>query len=161
MATATVVQDNDSGHQLLVRGDFVKLELEDDRVLTCPDDWGLVHDPIGVVFDPCAVVICPYTVSRHSVDYENPTLGRVSHAYFGSGVQAREGTVEIPPGPWHRVGRIKQIFYQRYGDLEGRYYHPFSESAPGVELYEHASGGGYLLQLPDGCIVDSHGFVWP
>ena len=158
---AAVVFDGDSGSQLMVRGDLVKLELDGAPMVSCPPYWGLVHDPLGVVFDPCAVLVCPYTIDAPSIAYNNPTLGRIAHAYFGNGVQVRAGTVEIPSGSWHRLGRIKQIFYARYGDLEGKYFHPFSESAPDVELFEQSDGTGYLLRLPDGCVVDSHGFVWP
>jgi hypothetical protein len=155
-----VAIDKKSGAQILVRGDLVKLEFEDGRMLEIPDDWGILHDPLGKVLDPCDLRLAPYVRGRASVVPETDRMRSVCDSYFGRDTQVREGTVEIPNGPWKDVGRIAHVYYARYGNLKGLYRHPFKTQAPQVLLQQNARGQ-YRLTFPSGCIIDSHGFVWP
>jgi hypothetical protein len=87
-------------------------------------------------------------------------LRRICEAYFGHGAQVLEGTVEIPGGPWNDLGRITHIYYARYGKEDGLFHHPIKRDAPPALLQQNRRGC-YRLSLPGGCLVDSHGFVWP
>jgi len=143
---------------LLVRGDIVKLELDSGPLLDIPEDWGIIHDPTGEYTNPCDVYITKYTVSAPRVIPLEPVVASIVKAYFGGLENLKEGSVDLPKGPWQRVGRVVQIYYARYGIQKGLYYHPFKAD---VDLYKQVGGGAYLLRLPDGCVIDSHGFVWP
>lgn len=143
---------------LLVRGDVVKLELDTGRVIEVPETWGIIHDPTGEYANRCDVYIAEYRIGTPNRTPLAPQLSSIARAYFGDLENLRDGTVDLPTGPWHRVGRVVRIYYARYGNQKGLYFHPFKMA---VDLHEQQGGGAYLLQLPDGCVIDSHGFVWP
>jgi hypothetical protein len=152
-----------SGAQLLVKGDHVGLEMDGAGQISLPPDWGMVHDPLGAFCDPYDVFLLPYAIHTHSVRIRNARLVHLAAAYFGHGTPLENGSVVIPQGPWQPVGRVRQIFYRRYGNLAARYYHPFRQNAPPVMLDRCVEGqtARYVLRLPPGSILDSHGFVWP
>lgn len=155
-----VAIDKDTGAQILIRGDLVKLEFPNGKVEDVPDAWGIQHDPLGAVLDPCDLRIGPYTCNGRQATLRDHRMRSVCVSYFGHGSQVREGIVEIPKGPWKDVGRIAHVYYARYGTLKGLYRHPFKMQAPEVLLQQNARGE-YRLSFPTGCIIDSHGFVWP
>jgi hypothetical protein len=158
-----IVARDERGHQFLVRGDLVKFDLSGGGHVDIPDSWGLIHDPLGAVMDPCDIRIGPYESTGQQAAIEDPILARVALAYFGHGMNIYDGTVKIPEGDWERVARIEVIYYARYGrgNYNGLFRHPIKMQAPAVDLYKLRQGDGFRLQFPQGCIIDSHGFVWP
>lgn len=143
---------------LLVKGDAVKLDLEDGREIKIPKGWGFIHDPTGRYCNRCDIYIAQYRISNPAVTPIEPEIAPIARSYFGDLKDLNEGLVELPTGPWHRIGRVVQICYDRYGERQHPYYHPFKSP---VDLLRQADDGAYLLTLPDRCVVDSHGFVWP
>jgi hypothetical protein len=143
---------------LLVKGGLVKLDLFGGDSITLPKYFGFVHDPTGEHCSRCDIYIAEYHISNPTVTHVSPKVASIARAYFGDLENLTEGTVELPTGPWHRVGQVVQIWYDRYGDRKGPYFHPFKTP---VDLHRQAHGEAYLLSLPDRCVVDSHGFVWP
>jgi hypothetical protein len=155
---SAIVVDRRSGAPLLVRGNLVKMDLEDGRQLDVPNDWGMLHDPSGNLFPSCEFRIQKYTITSQHEPPIDTTLQQIASAYFGENTNIAGGKVEILGGPWQRVGRVGRIYYARPGSLRGLYQHPFEE---GAEIYERKGGRALRLSLPSGCIVDAHGFVWP
>lgn len=143
---------------LLVKGDAVKLELEKGPPVELPEQWGFIHDPTGLYCNRCDIYIAEYRISNPAATQVSPKLASIARAYFGDLKNLRQGTVELPIGPWQPVGRVVKIYYNRYGERSGPYYHPFKTP---VDVHRQADGRAYLLSLPDRCVVDSHGFVWP
>lgn len=159
-----IVARDAEGHQLLVRGDLVKFDLEGSpNQVEVPDDWGLIHDPVGAVLDPCDVRIGPYQSSGKIAQIQDPVMQRICEAYFGHGMTIYDGTVKIPEGQWQEVGRVSVVYYARYGKgiFSGLFRHPIKMAAPPVILYQLSRSKGFKIGFPSGCIIDSHGFVWP
>ena len=148
---------NDSS-PLLVKGDVVNLELEGGKKIVLPKHYGFVHDPKGQYLNRCDIYVSRYRRSNPYVTPMEPKMASIARAYFGNLENLNEGVVELPTGPWQLLGRVVQILYDRYGDRHGPFFHPFKQP---VDLYRQADGEAYMLQLPDFCVIDSHGFVWP
>jgi len=146
---------------LLVRGDLVKLELDDGRVIDVPDSWGLVHDLSGKILHRCDLFIAPYqTVNNKSASIPYK-IKKAAKSYFGVGEgDLVTGSVAIPTGPWHHIGSVSIIYYQRWGSKRksGLFHHDFDFP---VELYQQIDKNAYRLALPDACIINERGFVWP
>jgi hypothetical protein len=162
-AQRMIVARDEAGNQFLVRGDLVKFDLEGGGHQDVPNSWGLIHDPKGAVLNPCDIRIGPYTSTGREARIDDPILSRICRAYFGHGMKIYDGKLEIPEGQWDLVGRIEVVYYARYGrgNYDGLFRHPIKMQAPAVDLYKLRRGQGYRLQFPQGCIIDSHGFVWP
>lgn len=144
---------------LLVKGTGVVLDFDDGAFLEYPDSWGLVHDPEGSCFPRCQIYVCPYSLLSPLGDGLDPKRGRIASAYWGRKASLYEGLVEIPPGPWQRLSAlVTTIYYDRQGNLAYRYKHDFKHPVP---IYECQTTGSGKLALPDDCVVDAHGFVWP
>lgn len=149
---------------LLVRGDVVSVELSDGRTVEFPESWGLVHDPSGACSDSCEVYVCPYTVSGPLSRRIDTEIHKTAVSYWGEGYQLLSGRVVLPTGPWQRVGVIVRVYYDRYGELKSKYQHPFKDKSAILYKQSRNMNGrqrAYRISLPDGCVVDSHGFVWP
>jgi hypothetical protein len=158
--------------EIFVRGDIVSVVLTNDVEVSLPEDWGLIHDPSGKCTDQCEVFIAPYSHGRRLRNSEVQKVGRDARAYYGNGAELHEATVELPIGPWERVGDIACINYDRYGELEGPYYHdtdvPKKRSERAIlfrqRQYRTLLGQrvkAFRISLPDGCKITEHGFVWP
>lgn len=155
---------------LIVRGDIVSLEMEDGRTVDFPEDWGLVHDVSGHCAHKCEIFVCPYSkggVLRHQID---TNVHEAASSYWGKDYEVRSGKVVIPSGPWDKVGRIVRVYYDRYGELASPYQHPFEEVKGAAILFKQRQAREcvngrrhkvYRISLPDGCVVNAHGFVWP
>jgi hypothetical protein len=158
-----IVATDSGGNQFLVRGDLVKFDLVGGARQDIPDSWGLIHDPLGAVISPCDIRIGPYKGNGHKAVIEDPVLARIAQAYFGHGMDVHGGSVEVPDGTWEPVGRVEVVYYARYGrgNFDGLFRHPIKMQAPAVNLLKLRGGGGFKLAFPQGCIIDSHGFVWP
>lgn len=155
---------------LLVRGDVVSCELSDGRTVEFPESWGLVHDPVGECVDTCEIFVCPYSLSSRSRVEVPQDVHRVATDYWGDGYKLKNGFVELPHGPWERVGRIVRVYYDRYGELASKYQHPFKQEVKDsavlykqrrAQRYGSKSHKAYRISLPDSCVINAHGFVWP
>jgi len=155
---------------LLVRGDIVSVELDDGRTVEFPESWGLVHDPGGNCSDECEIFVCPYAVRGPLGKQIDSEIHNTAVSYWGEDYTLRSGSVVIPSGPWQRVGRIVRVYYDRYGELASKYQHPFETGDDSAVLYRQKRAGRcadnrshrtYRISLPDGCVVNAHGFVWP
>jgi len=155
---------------LLVRGDIVSCEMSDGSTVEFPESWGLVHDPVGSCVDECEIFVCPYSVTgalRHDLPSE---VHDAAVSYWGDGYRLKSGMVELPNGPWDRVGRIVRVYYDRYGELASKYQHPFKQDVKDAAIlykqrrpqrYGRSGHKAYRISLPDGCVINAHGFVWP
>lgn len=159
---------------LLVRGDqisFVSTEqvravgrhkldpvaMPSDVVL--PDDYVLVHDPVGTLLNKCDLYVVRWrNATRNRAPTVRPELLRSARAYFGSGSRITRGTVDIPKGPWHRVAKVQFIRYRREGDDSNPYEHEYDVP---VSLLDSTRPLAWRLPLPEGCIVSARGFVRP
>src|SRR5262245_41136563 len=124
---------------LLVRGDrvsFVSLEQarkvgEDARVVRdgivswkrpmpsdakLPPDYVMVNDAAGRLLSKCDIYVVKWRNAgrRETSEIHRSDLS-AARDYFGSGAQIRSGFIEVPRGPWRRVGRVRLIRYMRYG----------------------------------------------
>jgi len=158
--------------EIFIRGDIVSIELTTGTTVELPEDWGLIHDPSGECTDMCEVFIAPYSHGRRLRNSEVSKVGKDARAYYGDTAELHDATVEIPVGPWDRVGDIRCINYDRYGELKGPYYHdtdvPKKRSDRAILFkqrgYRQLLGQrvkAYRISLPDGCKITEHGFVWP
>lgn len=157
---------------IFVRGDIVSLDLTNGVNVEFPKDWGLIHDPKGECVDFCEVFIAPFGLGKRLSKSEVQRVGSDARLYYGSDTVLHDARVEIPEGPWDRVGDIACIYYDRYGDLEAPYYHKtdvprrrserailFKQRSPKALLGHRVRA--YRISLPDGCKITAHGFVWP
>jgi hypothetical protein len=148
---------------LLIRGNVVSCDLADGRTVDFPESWGLVHDITGQCLDKCEIFICPYT-ARNPIRHRLPSeVHEAAVEYFGEGEMLLEGTVELPTGPWERVGVITRVYYSRYGELSSPYQHPFKKGAV-LHKQKRAHAGrqkAYRISLPSDCVITAHGFVDP
>lgn len=159
---------------MLVRGDRVSFvsverekqtgahELDEKRMpsdIVIPAGYVLVGDTTGAVFDRCNF----YVVKWHDGGQRVGTAKgneALQHAqeYFGDGATLRSGAVDIPKGPWQRVAKVKYIRYRRVGEHAGSYEHTYEIP---VDLQYCKSPLAWRIPLPQGCVVDERGFVWP
>lgn len=159
------------GH-FLVRGDhvsFVSVEqvrrvgehkLDPHRMpsdIRLPRGYVVVNDPTGRLLSKCDVYVLPWrrkrSFSRQQVHARDLAAAR---EYFGTD-DLRNGEIVIPEKKWTRVARVAFIRYRRYGFTK-----PFEHRYdPPVDLFQHARPLGWRLPLPEGCLIDSRGFVRP
>lgn len=143
---------------LVLKGDLVRVQLGDGGLVELPDEWGLLHDTEGRLVDKCTFLVVPYT--RDMLARTTLTRDELSAArnYFGKDAELARATVEIPSALWQRLGDAVVLYYARKGRRKGRYRHRFKVPCP---FFAHQHGLAYMLELPDGCVVDARGFVWP
>lgn len=166
------------GH-LLVRGDrieFVSTEqvravgrhpLNADAMpsdIVLPPSYVLVQDTTGLLLDRCNFFIVRWRGRRRKLSSDvQPEELQAATEYFGHD-RIQEGDVDIPTGDWSSMRdnegkRLKIAFirYRRHG-YDKPFEHPYE---PAVHLYENTRVDAWRLVLPDGCHVDSRGFVRP
>ncbi len=120
--------------------------------------------PTGFVVVPGLLDRCDFYIVRlHRGGAKNAPADVIEDAksYFidqyDRPMQLEYGEVEIPEGPWRKLARVRLIRYKRRGFAK-----PFEHLYdPPVEVQYSERVLGYRLPLPDGCIVDDHGFRWP
>lgn len=173
---ARACDDNTCTH-LLVRGDRIEfISVEQARAVGCgplvcppklnesampsdirlPRDFVLVHDESGEVFPRCELWILRWRNSNgHASEVQGPAEA-TARAYFGRN-NWRVGAVEIPQGPWEPLTKIRLVRYRRPGYDNG-FEHLFQQD---VMLYYSPRPLAWKLSLPNGCVVNSHGFVRP
>jgi hypothetical protein len=134
----------------------------DSKILKLPPTHGIIHDPEGTSLPRCLVFFGPYKTTQTRV-----SLDRTARKYFGSSYPAVAASVDIDVhGNWVPLsGPVVQIWYLRRGHVgvkgphQGRFFHPFKSVSPPLTLSR--CGRYYCLELPDGCIVNDRGFVFP
>lgn len=162
-----------TGH-LLVRGDrlsFVSVEqvkkvgrhkldaeqMPSDVVL--PQDYVLVHDTAGSLLSPCELFVVRWHKGDTKLALPNESqVVTDARKYFGGSLPLQIGEVDTPDGPWHRVAKVAFIRYFRAGNSSGMYEHEYDTP---VLLHYTTKPLAWKLALPNGCIVDSRGFVRP
>lgn len=160
--------------ELLVRGDrisFVSVEqvqrvgkhkrdpvaMPSDVVL--PPSYVVVHDPTAALLNQCDMHFVKWRNERRKrAPSVRPELIQIARAYFGSRSTIVRGTVDIPKGPWHRECEVQFIRYRREGDDNRDYEHEYDVP---VRLMYSTRPLAWRLPLPEGCIVNAHGFVRP
>jgi hypothetical protein len=141
---------------IVIKGSHVRFELADGSIVHPPASFGMIHDPDGETLSKCDVYVGPYKKGRKEVP-----LTRHARSYFGRSYVTRSANVDVPGGPWNPVGDVVQIFYRRPATTQtakhrGNYFHKMKKP---VGLSKCRSF--YRLELPDGCIVNERGFVFP
>ena len=141
---------------ILIKGNAVILETVDGEEIPLPKHYGIIHDPEGDDLPRCEVFFGPYRLLAGRP--EGTTRSAVK--YFGRHYQPRLMMVNIPENGWRFEALIVQILYKRGlrgAHHAGGFHHPF-QKAP---LTLSRSGRYRRLSLPNGCIVDDRGFVFP
>lgn len=124
-----------------------------------PNSYVVVHDPTETLLNKCDMYFVRWrNVSRNRVLTVHPELMKIARAYFGSGSEISRGTVDIPKGPWHRECEVQFIRYRREGDDSNHYEHEYDVP---VRLMYTTRPLAWRLPLPEGCVVNAHGFVRP
>lgn len=124
-----------------------------------PPSYVLVHDTVGALLDKCDLYVVRWR--RGGSKRMEKNILDDARDYFVDGnekpLPLSYGSVEIPEGPWRKVAQTTLIRYRRPG-----FSKPF-EHAYGlpVDVYDCARPYALRLPLPQGCVVDSHGFRWP
>lgn len=127
--------------------------------VTLPASYVVVHDPTGKLLNKCDMYFVRWkNETRKRAPTVRPELIRIARAYFGRGSTITRGTVDIPKGPWHRECEVQFIRYRREGDDNRPYEHEYDVP---VKLLYSARPLAWRLPLPEGCVVNSHGFVRP
>jgi hypothetical protein len=157
---------------LLVRGDqieFVSTEqvravgrhpLDPDAMpsdIVLPKGFVLVHDTTGRLLDRCHFYVVKWSrTGTKGVSNLSKNELEAAKAYY-NGARLTGGSVDIPEGPWHRDAKVAFIRYRRHGHPK-KFEHPYE---PAVFLYGTDKPTAWKIVLPQGCVVDARGFVWP
>jgi hypothetical protein len=144
--------------------DSIAKSLGEAAPIVCPKEFVVVHDVSGKQRRSCDFYICRQTslpsgnsAGRHAAQEAVVAAKK----WFGADEPTRGRGVELPDPPWQRGPQIDEIWYRRHAveGLSGRYEHPYKPSVP---LYVSSQArDGWRIALPDGCIVDHRGFVYP
>lgn len=123
-----------------------------------PAGYVVVHDASGRLLSKCDIYILKWRRSGTKRPQEiHPRDEQVARDYFGSNARIGSGSIEIPAAKWTRVTRVAVIRYRRYGFAK-----PFAHQYdPPVDLFMTKRPLAWRLPLPEGCVVDSRGFVRP
>lgn len=127
--------------------------------VTLPKGYVVIHDTAGNLLSKCDLYIVKwhpnYGVSISDLPHQELADAR---KYYGDKTPIKVGSVDVPEGPWNVVGHVQLIRYFRAGHDQDYYEHEFD---PPVELYDCERPLAWRLPLPQGCVVDDRGFVWP
>jgi len=138
---------------ILIKGKDVKCEMADGSVFHAPVSYGIIHDPEGKQLSKCVAYLGPYRTNKKPIEMTSD-----AKQYFGSDYDARSAVVNIPDGEWKPMGTVTQIFYKRPGKYEGKYFHLFNKN---TKVLLSRCKNHFRLEMPNGCIVNWRGFVYP
>lgn len=147
---------------ILIKGDCVQFDMAGGGKIIVPERYGIIHDTEGQELDRCDIFIGPFRRTSRRVQ-----MDKRAKDYFGKEYHARGATVDVPKGPWNPVGEVVQIWYRRPASekpakYKGVYYHPFYKRMfKRKPVMLSRCGRFYRLELPEGCIANDRGFVFP
>jgi len=143
----------------LVKGDEVSfVRKRDGHVIYMPADFVMVHDVHGELVRSCDLFVVHYQHGRNGTSQSDVSLKKKAVDYYGKNTPLETGAVDVPIDGWHRVAATYEIRYRRMGKHKGLYSHVFSE-LPWLEQCRHTLA--FKLPLPDGCVLNERGIVWP
>jgi len=143
---------------LLVKGDVRLLELDDGGRIALPPGWSQVHDPTGHKIPACTILVLQYTYPDDGGPPLTQSELREAEIYFGTAYIPTRVGVDIPSEPWIMVGHVRAISYARRGRHRGNKRHAFKVPVP---LHAQPSRSAFRISLPQGCVLDARGYVWP
>lgn len=140
---------------IIIKGSRVAFIMANGRTMRLPAGYGIIHDPDGVALPRCEVFFGPYRRTNRPAVKASKKAAR----YFGKQYVPKEGSVDVPKGPWNPVGEVVEILYERTkgSQYAGKYFHPFKSFSPTLSRCSRY----YRLALRNGCIIDDRGFVFP
>jgi len=123
-----------------------------------PPSYVIVHDAAGRLLSKCDIYVLRWSRGRLQTesDIHRADL-RVAKNYFGPEAAIRGGSVTLPGGDWAPKALIRFIRYRRFG-FATLFEHRYD---PPVELMSTTRPLAWRLPLPEGCVIDSRGFVRP
>lgn len=143
---------------MLLRGRQVELVTTKDEVLLDrPDDFWILTDRHGEMFPPCHVLLCRCEIASGAVSKlcDPDDLAEARSYYDRRRFRAWRPVFSM--GPWRLVALVSEIRYLR--DRPPPFRHPFESP---VRCYvSTVEPITYKLTLPEGCILNNHGFVEP
>jgi hypothetical protein len=143
----------------IVKGDQVhlhKVGTKEGQLIALPDKYFMVHDPLGEEERTCDVFVHPPVKGTYAEEGLDSGLVRQAKDYYGRGHRPRYARLDLSGRRWNRLYSVDRIEYRRPGEYADAYFHPYE-----VPVTLFRSGRVYRLALPDGCVLDSHGFVKP
>jgi hypothetical protein len=150
---------DENGTTIVIMGDEVAFGVHgSDEEVVCPDEFVIVHDVSGKILRACDF----YVLRNRGVIRGDSGVSEVAYQtarrWYGDRLSLEKYRVDLPDSGWQRVGKIDAIRYRRLGVLGEAYQHPYD---PPIVLYRSLGERGWKCALPDGCIVDERGFVYP
>jgi len=143
---------------LLVLGEEVSfLWGEEENIIACDPDYLLVRDLSGDIWNPCDLHVLPALRNQVGLGKALSDTEELAQKYYGKGARLQEVDLARPSGPWQHRGRIDTIWYKRRGRYQGRYTHRFAFPIA-LQAQGHRA---YRLRLPEGCVANDRGIVWP
>lgn len=155
-----------------VKGSEVSFRLTSGKTLALPPRFGILHDAEGDRLPKCTVYFGPFTYTR-----KHAKADQLSKEYFGDGYDLRVAKIPLPPKDaiWKSAGEAVQIFYYRPGEHEADYEHGFGGSKGSIlSLFKDEQKETpvrvsvtkgrrkwYRLELPETCVLNWRGFVFP
>jgi hypothetical protein len=125
-----------------------------------PRGYVAAHDATGRLLSKCDI----YIVKWHRTGTRTTPNGakrmdenalRVFHDYYGNNAVPVSGKIDVPRGRFKQIARVQFIRYSREG-----FTIPFEhEFDPPQHL--SATSNAWRVPLPEGCLIDSRGFVRP
>jgi hypothetical protein len=144
---------------LVMRGDEVSFVRADDKeIVKLPKEWQLVHDSSGKYLRNCDIFVLSPSKSDTPLSKTDKGVLNSAKEHYGKSTRLHAGSVDIPEGPWHRLAKVTHIRYKRLGAKRGRYQHSYKFP---VWLYYCEDPLAWKIALPDGCVVNHRGFVFP
>ena len=125
----------------------------EDEFFVAPPEYYVVWDPDGEFVRACNLYVIPAKASGEDWRGESER----AKAYLADD-DLEHYEIELPKGKWREIGTIDLIRYRRSIEL-GSFQHPYKVPVP---LFESTGKTpSWRVYLPDGCVIDDRGFVWP
>lgn len=139
---------------MIVRGTHVSVVTTKNRELRLRGV--IADDPTGHDFRSCDAYVLRVLGAGKGERVDRET-SRAAEKWFGRGTKRKIVRLAPPRGPWKKVAMVRELRYDRQGELRDAYFHPFEVDVP---LWKSADGS-HRLALPDGCSITERGFVKP
>lgn len=148
---------------MLMRGNRVVLiEADDESQIIIPDDFWIIWDRSGHHLRRCDIYLLRCRpVSARNVEFDPQDLSEAED-YWGPRDRWTPWQFTIPRGDWKKIAQVVRIGYRR--GRTGNWLHPGPDEPPfekPATLYQSASGDGWRIRLPNDCVLDDRGFIYP